>query len=120
MRKVDCVAEYTHELQELFNMIGEIPLQEQVIKFWNGTRPSIQKELWKNKLNPEVSTWDSVVSIAEVIEIADNIAERRDRRAGPSLQPNWSVSGSNGGNANNKHAWIDVSVRAITFEPRRR
>ena len=114
------VAEYTHELQELFNMIGEIPLQEQVIKFWNGARPSIQRELWKNKLNPEVSTWDSVVSIAEIIEIADNVAERRDRRAGPSSQPNGAASGSNGGNAKNRHAQGDRSARAITFGASRR
>ena len=30
------VSEYTHELQELFNMIGDIPEQDRVIKFWNG------------------------------------------------------------------------------------
>ena len=40
------VAEYTHELQELFNMIGDIPDQDKVIKFWNGSRLLIQKGLW--------------------------------------------------------------------------
>ena len=42
------VAEYTHELLDLFNMIGNIPKQEQVLKFWNSSRPSIQRELWRN------------------------------------------------------------------------
>lgn len=39
------VTEYVHELQELFNMIGDIPEHEQVLKFWNGSRPIIQKGL---------------------------------------------------------------------------
>jgi hypothetical protein len=30
------VTEYTHELQELFNMIGDIPERDKVLKFWNG------------------------------------------------------------------------------------
>lgn len=56
------VAEYTHELQNLFNMIGSIPKQDQVLKFWNSARPSIRKELWQNKLNPELSSWKDVVA----------------------------------------------------------
>ena len=69
------VAKYTHELQDLFNMIGNIPKQDQVLKFWNSARPSIQRELWRNKLNPELSTWKKVVAQAEIIEIAENIAD---------------------------------------------
>ena len=72
------VAEYTHELQDLFNMIGNIPKQDQVIKFWNSSRLSIQKELWRNKLHLELSSWKKVVAWAEIIEIVENVAERRD------------------------------------------
>lgn len=39
------VAAYAHKLQELFNMIGEMPEQDKVIKFWNGAHPIIQKGL---------------------------------------------------------------------------
>lgn len=39
------VAEYAYELQDLFNMIGNVPKQDQVLKFWNSTRPSIQKRI---------------------------------------------------------------------------
>ena len=56
------IAEYTHELQDLFNMIGSIPKQEQVLKFWNSACPPIQKELWQNKLNPELLSWREVVT----------------------------------------------------------
>ena len=56
-------------------MIGSIPKQEQVLKSWNSTCPSIQKELWQNKLNPELLSWREVVAQAEIIEIAENVAE---------------------------------------------
>ena len=51
------VAEFTHELNELFNMIGDISERDMVLKFWNGSRPVIQKGLWRDNLNPEASSW---------------------------------------------------------------
>ena len=107
------VAEYTHELQDLFNMIGNIPKQDQVLKFWNSARASIQKELWRNKLNPELSSWNTVVAQAEIIEIAENVAERRDRRPGQSVQ----ASGGGGGHSKSKNPSTDGSVRAVAFGP---
>ena len=107
------VAEYTHELQELFNMIGNIPAQDQVLKFWNGVRPAIQKELWKNHLNPEISSWRKVVAQAEIIEIADNVAERRDRKSVQASQPSGIASGSGGTKI--KSQPTDGAVRAVTF-----
>ena len=69
------VAEYTHELYELFNMIGDVPERDRVLKFWNGSRPIIQKGLWRDNLNPETSSWDRVVAQAEIIEISEGVAE---------------------------------------------
>jgi hypothetical protein len=97
------VAEYTHELQDLFNMIGNVPEQDQVLKFWNSARPSIQKELWRNKLNPELSSWRKVVAQAEIIEIAENVAERRDRRPTGGQTSQGAASGSSGGNSKGKN-----------------
>ena len=108
------VSEYTHELQDLFNMIGNIPEQDQVLKFWNSARPSIQKELWRNKLNPELSSWRKVVAQAEIIEIVENVSEQRDRRPNQSSQASGAASGSSGG-AKGKHHSTDGSVRAVTF-----
>ena len=73
------VSEYTHELQELFNMIGDISDRDKVLKFWNGSRTVIQKGLWRDNLNPEILGWEQVVAQAEIIEIAENVAECRDR-----------------------------------------
>ena len=61
-------------------MIGNIPKQDQVLKFWNSARLSIQKELWRNKLNLELSSWRKVVAQAEIIEIAENVAESWDQK----------------------------------------
>ena len=108
------VAEYTHELQDLFNMIGNVPRQDQVLKFWNSARPSIQKELWRNKLNPELSSWENVVAQAEIIEIADNVAERRDRKSGQPSQASGITSGSGGGNSKGKPHATDGSVRTCS------
>ena len=109
------IAKYTHKLQDLFNMIGSIQKQEQVLKFWNSTRPSIQKELWQNKLNPELSSWREVVTQAEIIKIAENVAECRDRRSGQSSQVSGAASGSGRSSSKIKNQPVDRSVRAVTF-----
>ena len=63
------VSEYTHKLHELFNMIGDVPECDHVLKFWNGTRPVIQKGLWRDNLNPETLSWDRVIAQAEIRNI---------------------------------------------------
>ena len=97
-------------------MIGNVSPPDQVLKFWNGARPAIQKELWKHGLNPELSSWRKVVTQAEIIEISENVAERRDRKpAHPSMA---SVSG--GSSSKHKSQPADGSVRAVSFGSRHR
>ena len=91
------VAEYTHELTELFNMIGDIPEHDQVLKFWNGSQPIIQKGLWRDTLNPKTLSWARVVSQAKIIEISENVAERWDCKAGPSSQSAGASNPLSGG-----------------------
>ena len=75
------VSEYSHELEELFVMIGTISKRERVIKFWNGARPSIQQGLWLHRLNPDTATWREVVDQAEIIETAERaVGEFKDRQ----------------------------------------
>src|SRR5271170_5599913 len=93
------ITEYAYELQELFNMIGAIPEHEKVIKFWYGVKPIIQKGLWRDNLNPDVSTWEEVVTRAEIIEIAENVTERRDRV--PSSIPPQKSSRNHHSNSSN-------------------
>ena len=76
------LSEYTHELHELLNMIGDIPERDRVLKFWNSVWSTIQKGLWRDNLNPETLPWDLVVAQAKVIEISENVAERQDWQNG--------------------------------------
>jgi len=67
------VREYLHELNEMWNTIGERNDQLKVDKFWKGLRWDYQRDLWKDKLNPEVSMLKEVVTAAEVIEILRSV-----------------------------------------------
>jgi len=67
------VREYLHELNEMWNTIGERNDRLKVDKFWKGLRKDFQRDLWKDKLNPEVSTLKEVVAAAEVIEISRSV-----------------------------------------------
>ncbi|KAG2337930.1 hypothetical protein BDR05DRAFT_894516, partial [Suillus weaverae] len=65
------VRNYMSELNELWMMIGNIPERDKVVKFWFGLNPSIQNELYKMQLNPEVSSLTKVQKMAEIIELAN-------------------------------------------------
>ncbi|KAF4565677.1 hypothetical protein EYR36_002255 [Pleurotus pulmonarius] len=92
------VKEYVSELVELFTIIGEISERDKVNTLWFGLRSSIQQDLWKDRRNPETSSWQDVVAAAEVIEIAQSVVVHRhnntreprdsnERRGGESSQP---------------------------------
>ena len=112
------IAEFTHELSELFNMIGDVPERDKVLKFWNGARPVIQKGLWRDNLNPEISSWDQVVAQAEIIEISENVAERRDRKT-PAQHPQVSSSNARG-ESRSKNRNPEGAVRSVSFDTRSR
>ena len=110
------VVEYTHELTELFNMIGDIPEHDQVLKFWNGSQPIIQKGLWWDTLNPKTSSWARVMSQAEIIEISENVAERQDHKAGPSSQSAGASNPSSGGFHHPKSNNGGSSVCSVSYD----
>ena len=112
------VSEYTHELYELFNMIGDIPERDRVLKFWNGARSTIQKGLWRDNLNPETSSWDLVIAQAEIIEISENVAERRDRRNGSSSQAGGSSNNIKTNQSGNKGPSTSGAARSVSYDAR--
>ncbi|KAG0698479.1 hypothetical protein DFH29DRAFT_777874, partial [Suillus ampliporus] len=67
-----CVCNYLSELNELWMMIGNVPEREKVVKFWFGLDPHLQNELYKMRLNPEVSMLKKVQCTAEIIELANS------------------------------------------------
>ena len=56
-----------------------------------------------------------MVAQAEIIEIAENIAERRDRKSGHTIQTPGTVSGSGSISLKAKNQSTDSSVRAVMF-----
>jgi len=99
------VSEYAHELEELFNMISSIDERGQVVKFWKGCKPIIQKALLRDGLNPDISSWDEVTCKAEIIEISENIMEPCEKKGGDSSSKkggsNYNNASSHKGNSSN-------------------
>jgi len=54
-------------------MIGEADERTKVHKLWFGLRKEIQHDLWRDRLNPEISSLRSVIASAEIIEIAQSV-----------------------------------------------
>jgi len=114
------ISEYAHELEELFNMIGSIDEREQVVKFWKGCKPVIQKALWRDGLNPDVSSWDEVTCKAEIIEISENVMDQREKKGGDSSSKKGGFSSnnpsSNKGKSSNSHSSSSRGPSATPFQ----
>ena len=67
------VRDYLYELNGFWNMIGEEDERTKVTKFWSSLQYEIQRDLWRDKLNPEVSSLKEVVAAAEIVEIARSV-----------------------------------------------
>jgi Retrotransposon gag protein len=88
------VSEFIYELEEIINMIGLIDEQEKVIRLWDGLRPIIQKGLWRDGYNPEVSTWEEIKHAAQVIEISEEVSDGREHRVTFDRNTGTSFAGS--------------------------
>ena len=97
------VSTYVHELEELYNMIGAVDKREKVIKLWYGLRSSIQQGLWRDRLNPETSTWEEVADHAAILEIAQSISETREESSDAEYDSitEYSTTGSESSDSEN-------------------
>lgn len=99
------VDEFMHELEELHAMIGVASKRERILNLWNGFNKSIQEVLWLQGLNPEISSWNKIVSAAQRIEISRNVVEShknlRTSQPGNSGSNPKGESGNNGGQSRN-------------------
>jgi hypothetical protein len=94
------VTQYAHNIQELFNMLGNVASEDQVIKLWKGLRPEIQEGLWRDKLNPDHSTWDEVLEQAIRIEMAIKAVKSIGQRKQGSYPANSSNNKNSSGGGN--------------------
>jgi len=67
--------------------IGSSTKRERVEKLWNGLRPELQQALWRENLEPQHSTWEQVLRVAERHEIADQIFLNNKRWTGNGSKP---------------------------------
>jgi hypothetical protein len=86
------VRDYVYELNELWNMIGDVDERDRVTRLWTGLSSEIQRELWKKELNPEISTFKEVQAAAEIIEIAHSVPMGREKRSGQKERATTVVS----------------------------
>ena len=54
-------------------MIGETDERAKVHKLWFGLHKEIQHDLWRDKLNPEISSLQTIIAGPEIIEIAQSV-----------------------------------------------
>jgi hypothetical protein len=62
------VAAHVAEWSQIFNTIGMPDNQEKIVSLFNSFNFDVQTELYRKKLDPEVSTWEQVVKGAEQSE----------------------------------------------------
>ncbi|KAF7322695.1 hypothetical protein HMN09_00048300 [Mycena chlorophos] len=58
---------------ETWNTIGIEDSQEKIVKLWNTFNEDIQMEMYRDKLNPETSSWDDIVHGAMHAEVITNL-----------------------------------------------
>jgi len=98
------VREFVYELNELSLMVGDIDDRARVNRLWFGCRTDIQKELWLNKLNPEISDFETVAAAAETIELASGVADQsRDQHSSKATDKNQSERKKGGFNKKPYH-----------------
>ena len=113
-KKGQTISEFVFELQELFSMVGAMPDDLKVVKLWYSLNARTQRAMWRDGLHPDVSTWEEIIAKAEVIEIADNVLDRRDNVRAPG-QKNWRANN----NFDDKRNIVTAS-RSMTYSNRDR
>jgi hypothetical protein len=104
------VSEYVFELQEMFSMVGAMSPEMKVIKLWYSMKARIQRAMWRDGLHPDSSTWDEVVAKAEMIEIADNVIDPRDRNRS-QMQSTYRNKNGN----TNKQSATDSASHSVMY-----
>ncbi|KAF4585118.1 hypothetical protein EYR40_001954 [Pleurotus pulmonarius] len=90
------VRDYSAQLKQKYDVIGSVSEQEKVVKLWNGFKAEIRAELYREKLNPNISSWDEVVERAELLEVVENARHGRAGNRAPKSSNNSPGEGQGG------------------------
>jgi hypothetical protein len=63
------VTAHVAEFAQIYSTIGLKHDQEKVVKVWNSFRGEIQQEMYRQNLDPEISSWEAVINGAEHAEV---------------------------------------------------
>ena len=96
------VQKYVASLKELFAIVGIHSKCEKVIELFKGFCPSIQKDLYKQHLTPEIAKWGKVVEEAEYLELAEKV-ELGETCHVLSAPDNRHQGPGNGGGSSSSH-----------------
>ncbi|KAG9223419.1 hypothetical protein CCMSSC00406_0007606 [Pleurotus cornucopiae] len=88
------VRDYSAQLKQKYDVIGSVSEQEKVVKLWNGFKPVIRAELYRERLNPNIFSWDEVVERAELLEVVETARLGRNSHRTPNT-PNSKNQGRN-------------------------
>ncbi|KAF9494590.1 hypothetical protein BDN71DRAFT_1393002, partial [Pleurotus eryngii] len=79
-----------------YNVIGSVSEQEKVVKLWNGFKPKIRANLYREKLNPNISSWNEAVERAELLEVVENTHHGQAGHCTPKNPSNFPGEGQGG------------------------
>src|SRR6201996_8061559 len=92
------VAAHVAEWAEIYNTIGLEDTQEKIVKLFNSFSYAIQTEIYSQRLDPEVATWDAVVKAAEQAEVLEKIDTRNREMSSGSNNRSGEPSRKSNGN----------------------
>ncbi|KAJ3527504.1 hypothetical protein NMY22_g9764 [Coprinellus aureogranulatus] len=92
------VSEYAHDMATKLDYIGLFDEKERVHRLWDGFESAIEEFLWRDRLNPDSSSWDEVLEGAEAAEASIAASQRRNRRG--HFNENNTSNNSRDGNQN--------------------
>ncbi|KAK0234976.1 hypothetical protein EDD85DRAFT_733315, partial [Armillaria nabsnona] len=67
------VKQYDATLWRLWNTVSVTSERDHVERLWTGLHVEIQKDLWREKLHPEFSSYKKVLRAAELAEVIASV-----------------------------------------------
>ncbi|KAJ7331563.1 hypothetical protein DFH08DRAFT_966547 [Mycena albidolilacea] len=114
------VTAHVAEFIQIYSTIGLNDDQEKVVKIWNSFRGDIQQELYRDKLDPELSTWKEVVKAAERAEVLLKAGAKNNPSQNNSKSTQSQQGGSSQGNQNGSSSGRNNNTSRGGFESRGR
>ncbi|KAJ2928481.1 hypothetical protein H1R20_g8605, partial [Candolleomyces eurysporus] len=98
------ITEFAFELEELADLIGDVSEREKVTRLWYGSRPSMQSALWRDRLHPEMSSWEKVLDHALYIELSEKPMKKAESSQSRPFDSKKKSKPAHSGNSQNTNS----------------